>query len=163
MSSLGLELLALTGREGARHVLHEVRIWSIPPRSTNLLLTLASLATEQITELWSGIISCTSDEGGTALISILERCTMWSVMLELGDGEGGVGEKTWQRLAREVARGPGRLRWLSAEREVVRRGSREDVRAVWKSVETTMWVDRETIEKSDGEEEGWFKIEELIE
>ena len=48
VSSLGLELLALTSREDARHMLHKVKVGWV---SSFLLLSLASLKGEQITEL----------------------------------------------------------------------------------------------------------------
>ena len=55
----------------------------------------------------------------------------WEVeVLELS---GEVGGQTWERLGREVARG--RLRAVVTGREVVRRGRREDLRAVWRNTE----------------------------
>ena len=66
VSSLRLELLAVTGREEARHIIHKVKVLWIP---SSLLLPLANLKREQITELDVEDIFCTSEEEGTALVS----------------------------------------------------------------------------------------------
>ena len=103
------------------------------------------------------------------MVSLLERCSTWYVGSLLLQGD--VGEKTWERLGREAAKGG--LMQLVAKREVVRMGRREDLLAVWVNtrnewiVSISMALDeegrrRETIKKSDGEEEGWRRIEEMI-
>ena len=157
VSGLGLQLLALTDREGARHTVHEIKMSSI---SSSLLLSLASLHRDQISELVveSGI-HCTTEEEGSALVSLLERSTTWMVRwLYLYDE---VGQLTWEGLARVVARGKFE-RVRAPDREVVRRGRREDLWAVWQNVEYGWEVDEEWIMKLDGEEEGWKTIEEMI-
>ena len=155
VSGLGVELLDLTEREEARHRVHKIKKWMI---SSSLLLSLASHQRDQITELVTGIINCTTEEEGSALVSLLERCTTWRVRwLDL---LGKVGGLTWEGLGREVARG--KLGNVRATREVVRRGRKEDLRAVWQNTERWWGVDGERIWKEDGEEEGWGKIEEII-
>ena len=156
VSHLGLELLALTVREGARHVVHKVDMAEISPY---LLLSMASHQLEQITELVVGDIECITEEEGQVLASLLERCTSWRVGgLELRCG--GVGGQTWEGLARQVARGW--LGWVWTSREVVARGRREDLGALWKITEGEWTVDEEWIRKRDGEVEGWGTIEKMI-
>ena len=125
VSSLGLELLAFIGRRTAKHLLHKVMVAEISP---SLLLPLASLEREQMTELVVGDVSCTTEEEGRALVSLMERCTTWTVALV--DLSGEVGGQTWEGLVREVAE-VGRLGRVRAGREVVGRGRREDLLAVW--------------------------------
>ena len=82
VSSLGLQLLALTGRQEARHEVHEVIVTRL---SSSLLLSLASLKIESISELWAGgSITCRTEEEGRALVSLLESCKEWSVGLDDG-------------------------------------------------------------------------------
>ena len=160
LSSLGLQLLALAGREEARLMLHKVKTQISPPFSSSLLLSLASLEKEQMTELEEQYdIYFNTEEEGVALVSLLERCAAWRV------GElhlvGEVGGQTWQR---EAEQGGGqawqaRLLEVRTRREVVGRGRREDLRAVWGSTEVAWVVDGEWIRKRDGEEEGWGSIE----
>ena len=157
VSGLGLRLLVLIGREEARHTVHKVTSYWISP---SLLLSLASLQREQIRELVveGTSFDCTTEEEGRTLVSFLERCATWSVAwMDLGDEVGGL---TWQRLGREVARGT--LRRVGADSEVVRRGKREDLRTVWDNTKIGWLVDDEDILKIDGEEEGWGKIEKII-
>ena len=156
MSSLGLELLLLTGRKGARHAVHKVKMGGdIYP---SLMLSLASLETEKTMGLEVGGISCTTEEEGRAMVSLLERCTSWRV--EVLGLEGEVGWQTWERLGREVARG--RLESVHTEREVVMRGRREDLWAVWRNTEVSWLVGIKEISKENGEREGWCKLEEMI-
>ena len=160
VSVLGLEVLALIGREAANWEaaglkVHNVNVFEISPSH---LLSLASLQRDQIPEMSILWILCTSEDEGAALFSLLERCSAWSLgRLCLGGWAGG---QTWQRLGREAARG--RLRGVETGREEVRRGRREDLRAVWGRTEVGWWVDEEVILKNGGEEEGWKKIEEMI-
>ena len=151
VSVLGLELLALTEREGARHTVHKIKMVRISP---SLLLSLAS-PWDQISELViDGFINCSTEEEGSALVSVLERCTTWTCYhLDLRRG---AGEMTWEGLGREVARG--RVRAVMVDREVV--GRREDLRAVWQNTEVGCVVHGKWIFRSDGEE-GWRKIEEI--
>ena len=155
VSGLGLELLALSDREGARHTVRKIKMGRISP---SLLLSLASLQRDQVTELEGDSVRCNTEEEGSALVSLLESSTTWKVgMLQLS---GEVGGQTWEGLGREVARGT--LGVVMATREVVRSGRREDLRAVWQKTEEVWWVDGEDIWKSYGEEEGWRKIEQMI-
>ena len=157
VSGLGLQLLALTDREEARHTVHEVKIGG--DISPSLMLSLASLQRDQITALVvEGGVKCTTEEEGSALVSLLECSTTWKVWrLDLS---GEVGELTWEGLGREVARV--NLGLVSANREVVRRGRREDLRAVWQPTGLGWGTEVEMIWTGDGEEEGWRKIEEII-
>ena len=144
-----LEVLALTGRL----VLHKVLVWSMSPF---LLLLLASLEREQITELHSNDIECTTEEEGRALASLLERCHTWSV--EALSLYGQLGGHSWGLLGQESRRR--RLRYVLTEREVVGRGRREDILTVWGNTEVAWWVDGEWIYKVDGE--GWGKLEKIF-
>ena len=157
VSGLGLELVALTGRRRAKHLLHKVRLAEVP---SSLLLPLASLEKEQMTELVVGDVNCTTEEEGRALVSLMESCSTWYVALE--DLSGEVGEQTWEGVGRQVAE-VGRLVRVRAGREVVGRGRREDLLAVWRNTEVRWGVGSgQRIRKRDGEEEGWKKIEEMI-
>ena len=120
------------------------------------MLSLASLEMEKTMGLEVGGISCTTEEEGRAMVSLLERCASWRVeVLEL---EGEVGAQTWERLGREVA--TGRLESFHIEREVVMTGRREDLWAVWENMKgycQYYWVvDGEEIWKRAGELEGWI-------
>ena len=181
VSSLGLQLLALTGRQEARHEVHEVIVTRL---SSSLLLSLVSLKIESLSELWAGgSITCRTEEEGRALVSLLESCKEWSVGLDGGSSVGGlylegeVGGQTWEGLAREVARArelsrlwPGSglqqgysigLGSVYTKREVVERGRRKDLLAVWKCTWYHFEVDEEKIEKSDGEKKGWKRIKQM--
>ena len=70
---------------------------------------------------------------------------------------GEVGEETCRRLGREAARG--KLDFVTIGREV---GRMEDIRAVWGRMEAAWTVDGENIRKTDGEEEDWGRIQEII-
>ena len=69
---------------------------------------------------------------------------------------------TWGRLAREVAWG--RLMRVRTSKEVVKRATKEDLIAFWGSrAGVGLLVDGEQpIWKTDGAEEGWGKIENMI-
>ena len=67
---------------------------------------------------------------------------------------GGEGDPLW------VARG--RVEDLETEMEVVKRGLREDLVAVWGITEGAWFVEEEDIWNSDGEQEGLWKIKEMI-
>ena len=152
VTGLGLEVLALTAREDARHAVHKINMSRI---SRSLLLSHISIQREQITELVVMIICCTTAEEGRALVSLLERCRAWNVVwLELS---GQVEGQTWERLGREVARG--RLGTVETGREVVRRGRREDLLAVWRNTEVAWKVDGKSLMKRDGE--GWKRIKDM--
>ena len=155
VSGLGLELLVLASREVAwHHTVHMVRMWRIPP---SLLLSLASLEREQVVELVVGNIACTTAEEGRALVTLLDKCKLWSILwLDLAGEAGG---QKWEELVRAGARG--RARYVDFEREVLRRGRREELRAVWELTEEAWLVEGERIWKSDGEE-GWAKIDKMI-
>ena len=154
MTGLGLELLALTAREEARHAVHKITMSRI---SSSLLLSHINIQREQVTELVVMVICCTTKEEGRALVSLLERCVTWNVVwLELsGEVEG----QTWERLGREVVRG--RLGTVETGREVVGRGRREDLRVVWRKTEVGWKVDGKSLLRSGGEEEGWKRIKEM--
>ena len=156
VSDLGLELLALAGGRTAKHLLHKARLAEIP---SSLLLPLASLERGQMTVLVVGDVSCTTEEEGRALVSLMKSCTTWYVALV--DLSGEVGGQTWEGLGRQVAEG-GRLGRVRAGREVVGRGRRQDLLEVWRNTEVRWSVGGQRIRKSDGEEEGWKKIEQMI-
>ena len=96
VSGLGLHLLALTGKQAGRHLLHEVSAFEI---SSSLLLSLASLEMEKTIEMWVIEIYCTTEEEGLAMVSLLKRRRWGSgssgMMIFL---EGEVGGRTWERL-----------------------------------------------------------------
>ena len=94
-------------------------------------------------------------ENGLALAQLLAVCGDWTV----GDLylSGQVGQEAWQGLA--MAAGRGKVKTVIVDREVIKRGAREDLRGAWEctdrwAVDCYAFVDRE-----DGEE-GWRKIEE---
>ena len=157
VSSLGLELLALTDREEARHTVHKIKMWSISPSQ---LLSLASRQRDQITEMVGKDVRFYTEEEGSALVCLLERCASWRVgTLHLS---GDVGELTWKGLARQVARGT--LEVVMATMGVMRRGRREDLWAVWQNTGLVWWVvavGGDVIYKRDGEEKGWGMIEKI--
>ena len=88
VSILGLQLLALTGRKGARYRVHTVKVCVIP---TSLLLS-QELITEQIRELYLGSFSCNTEEEGVAMVSLLERCNTWRGKLLFLFQRAGAGE-----------------------------------------------------------------------
>ena len=165
VSVLGLELLVLTDRQTSKHNILQVQLaggWEA--RNWMTLYRLLSLQKE-IRELVIEEVACYTEEEGMVLCSLLERCSTWRMdWLHL---EGQVGGEAWRRLGREAARG--RLTGVDIGREVVKRGRREDLRAVWGSVEfgwqvdgLAGWVvDGEYIQKTEGGE-GWRRIEEII-
>ena len=153
VSVLGLELLAVTSRGAARYAIKVGRI------SPSLIFSLASLhQSEEITELVVTFYQCQEEEEGAALASLLERCTSWRV--EVLHLSGQVAGQTWARLAREVVRG--RLEDLETDLEVVKRGRRDDLIAVWGITEGAWFVEEEDFWKKDGEQEGLWKIEKMI-
>ena len=78
-------------------------------------------------------------------------------MLELF---GGVGRRAWEGLGRAGARGRVRSVILITGREVVGRGRREDLMAVWGSTERYWRIDDEVIWKREGE--GWRRVEQIM-
>ena len=74
VTGLGLEVLALTAREDARHAVHKINMSRI---SRSLLLSHISIQREQITELVVMVICCTTAEEGRALVSLLQSSTTW--------------------------------------------------------------------------------------
>ena len=159
VSAFGLELLALTGlKQGVK--IHKILLGDISP---SLLLLLASLEGEPITEMkvdWN--IDCNTEEEGLARVSLLERSNTWELNTLALYGE--VGGQAWERLAREVAKlrsarllghYRGYFGTIYTESELVRRGKREDLLAVWEEIYVA-YVDREE------EEFTWQKIEEII-
>ena len=175
VSGVGLKLLALTGTQGARHVLHKVNMYFISP---SMVLHIASLKMEQFTELVAHEIWCETEEQGKALVSLLESCNTWRVGWLGLDEE--VGVQTWEGLGREVVKG--RLGNIVTGRRVVRRGRVKDLLAVWENTEVGWGVDWEDpseegvgvwdwdgepmdgvrILKEDGEENGWDEIKEIF-
>ena len=165
VSVLGLQLLVLTDRKTTGHTILQVQLsggWQT--RNWMTLNRLLSLQKE-IRELVIEEVACYTEEEGVTMCSLLERCSTWRMdWLHL---EGEVGGEAWRRLGRQSARGS--LSGVDIGREVVKRGRREDIRAVWGSVQFDWrvdglggWVvDGEYIEKTDGDE-GWRRIEEMI-
>ena len=134
---------------------------------------MASLKRQQIPELKVDCqVSCTTEEKGTALVALLERCSAWSIQeLRL---HGQVGGKTWEGLAREITSGwqedPQRpstyLDNVFTDREVLRRGRRVDLRCVW---EKTRWgpgwvvlLEQGGFEHVSFDQGGWQVIEKNI-
>ena len=150
----GLQLLILADRETVGHTIHKVYL-ALP----NQLHSLASLQ-KGIGELEMGVAFCYTEEEGKVLCSVLERCTAWRLRWLILKKE--VGGETWRRLGRQVARG--RIGYFQTGREVMRRGRREDLRALWGKGEENWQVggmDGQVIQRSGGEE-GWRKVEEMI-
>ena len=167
---LGLQLLALSAREGARHSSHQIKLYRI---SSSLLFALATLEKKQMMKVEMFSVTCTSEEDGSALVSLLESSAAWKVEVVLLERE--VGMQTWERLSAEAARGRlsfvmagmdvvmrGRLRIVTTQRKVVARGRREDVLAVWENTVEAWVVDNESIFKNCGIEQGSKKIKEMI-
>ena len=153
VAAYGLELLALTGLlQGAK--IHKITLWGISP---SLLIALASLEGEKISELEVEEIVCFTEEEGVTLASLLERCTTWSVNgLQLYREVGG---QTWERLGRALQSGHHSECFLiiNANSEGRRRGRREDLLACWQNSY------RIIINEEDEEEEvDWKRIEEII-
>ena len=129
----------------------------------------------EITDLAVANIVCCTEEEGMMIGCLLEKCANWRVhTLRMWDEPHhhhhheagvGVGEQTWERLARAAARGT--VRHVSTNRKVVRRGRREDLRAVW-GITKVQWnrrINRREnpwILKSDGKKKGWRRIEKII-
>ena len=173
VSGLGMELLALTDRQGARHTVHKVRLGRILTGEKGILPVLTQQ--EEISDLVVGNIVCCTEEEGMMIGCLLEKCSSWRVhTLRMWDephhhhqegAEVGVGGQTWERLGRAAARGA--VRHVSTNRKVVRRGRREDLRAVW-GITKVQWnrrVNRREnpcILKSDGKKKGWRRIEKII-
>ena len=153
VSGLGLQLLVATDRQGQGHTLHSLALSYVLGNGPLLLAlgALAGLQEQRVTELVSsGAISCSTEEEGRALCSLLELCTTWRLeVLSLG---GEVGGETWAGLGRAAARG--RLGRVVAGREVVGRGRAEEVRLVWGRTEVSWLVGQERIARWLGEE-GW--------
>ena len=161
VSGLRLQLLVLAG---GREELHRVVVGGIRVRggiSRSLQLCLASMRGIRELEVTGGV-SCTSEEEGRSLASLLEQCSRWRVQ-SLGL-EGRVGGGTWEGLGRAAARG--RLQGVRTGREVVGRGRGEELRAVWGSTEGGWLVEegeeQVVIDRVDGVVEGWRRIRQIV-
>ena len=66
-------------------------------------------------ELVAGHISCSTEEDGRALASLLEGCTAWRV--ERLSMSGQAGGQNWKRMGRSVARG--RVRTVGTTADLV--------------------------------------------
>ena len=112
VSGRGLELLALTGREEASHSLHKILMYTIPP---SVLLTIASFQWTKMLDLVAGHVSCSTEEEGRALASLLEGYTTWKV--ERLSMSGQAGGQNWERLGRAAAKG--KVRTVGTTADVV--------------------------------------------
>ena len=123
VSVLGLQLLAITGGEGASQKIITVQL----EEPASLLGTLSSLVALQeapVAFLWmKNTISCSTEEEGKTLGSLLNRFGEWT--LETLVLEGGVARGTWDLLGRAAT--CGRLWEVRTDQEVVMRGRQEDV------------------------------------
>ena len=123
VSVLGLQLLAVTGGEGAGQKIITVQL----EEPASLLGTLSSLVALQeapVAFLWmKNTISCSTEEEGRALGSLLKRCREWTLGVLVLEGE--VARGTWELLGR--AADQGRLGEVRTEKGVVGRGREEDV------------------------------------
>ena len=161
LSSLGLELLALTDREDARHMLHKVRVSEISP---SLLLSLTSLKREQMTELVVGDVCCTTEEEGKAMVHHLDGDLAGP---DWRGGRADMGNSTAQSpLLKSTAMAPVGRGWAGSWRRwagwgesglggrLVGRGRREDLMAVWENTEVSWSLDGEKIWRRPGGNRG---------
>ena len=166
-------LLLLHAREGL--VLKTVRLGWAKEVGGDLLAALSSFAAQtpgREVKLELGKLIAVTKEDGRALAQLLATCGEWSVVnLEL---QGEVGQEAWQGLAGVPSRG-NRCRGhgicvVHVDREVARRGAREDLRGAWwdctreggrwQVVEGDMWWQEEgqIVYRREGHE-GWGRIE----
>ena len=152
-------LLLLRAREGLTLVSVGVGMNEFVGRG--LLAALSSLATktpERGLELQVFSLMVDTEEDGLALTQLLGGCGDWTVgHLELF---GQVGQETWQGLAMAVGRGRV-CGSVTTNNQVIRRGTREDLRRVWDCTVGGWHVNWEYLSRDD-EEEGWRRIEEWI-
>ena len=148
VSSLGLELLALTGGQSLT-----IATVHLDKTGTDIIKTLSTLVSMQeaaVTEMnVTGTILCTSEEEGLTLASLLVMCSSW----RLGELvlEGAVGREAWEGLGR--ASSTGRLELARVERQVLKRGEWVDVRMVLKKT-TWNWA-------VEGREQEWYEVHDI--
>ena len=154
-------MLLLHVREGLllNHIkLRYVDSWCLG--LTGALLTgLSSLASGRGVELVVFDIECSTEEEGLALIHLLDCCLSWKVRDLRLTGE--VGQGIWEGLARAADRGT--LNRVQVDRNILKKGSKEDVRKVWDSVKLVISLEglnREIVWKGYGER-GWGRINRL--
>ena len=129
-----------------------------------LLTALSSLARPGLAcptvELEVLDVLCTTEEEGLALTHLLSCCISWKLgQLRL---TGQVGQGTWEGLAREADRGT--VGSVDVPRNILKRGTVEDVRKVWECSESGIGLGgmaEEMVWKEDGES-GWGRIKWLI-
>ena len=149
VSSLGLQLLALTGEEGHRiDTVHLEKGGPIIGTLSSLAFLAGQIAPVEDLEI-TGTVCCTTEEEGQALVSLLKRCSSWRLgELDLEDG---VGREAWQGLGKAAS--CGRLEEVRARREVVESGRREDLRKVWEKT-VGSWL-------MEGRQVAWPEIEQI--
>ena len=100
-------------------------------------------------------LKAVTEEDGLALAQLLAVCGDWAV----GDLylSGQVGQEAWQGLA--MAAGRGKVKTVIVDREVIKRGAREDLRGAWECTDSWVMDWYAFVNREDGEE-GWRKIEE---
>ena len=100
-----------------------------------------------------------TEEDGRALAQLLATCGEWRVWdLSL---LGQVGQKAWQVLAGAAGRQKYGILNVRVDREVLRRGAREDLRGAWwdcTDYEGSWRVDWKNVDREEGHE-GWGRIE----
>jgi hypothetical protein len=101
---------------------------------------------------------CDTESEGQALALVVGAGPSWRVGgLWL---KGGAGREAWAGLAGAAARG--RVERLRTSGAVLARGSREHLRAVWRSTALNWTVDRELVVRQGREEEGWAELEAIL-
>ena len=146
VSVLGLQLLSLTEGESDGHNVQVIKLGQ-PAFLQEILACLGSSRPRLEVE---GTTCYITEKEGRRLGDFLERCSSWRLgMLVL---EIGVGDGTWQRLARAAAKG--RLEILWTGRKVVGRGRLEEVRRLWEKTEGSWVVGGEV-------QQGWQSIQNI--
>ena len=152
-------LLLLHVREGL--ALRSVRLGYMQEEvGGGLLAALSRLAAQSPgrgLQLSVTTLKAVTEEDGLALAQLLDNCGVWRVgRLSL---HGQVGQDAWQGLSRAAGRGK-KVRDILVDKEVIKRGAREDLRKAWDSTEEWgHWVvGGEAVDRGEGEE-GWRRIE----
>ena len=152
-------MLLLHVREGlllSRVKLSDDGSWRLGLRGA-LLAGLSSLARGRGVELEGFDIKCSTKEEGLALTHLLECFLSWKVRELRLTGE--VGQGIWEGLARAADRGTLSSVFL-VDRNILKKGSKEDMRKVWDGVELGIGLggfDMEMVLKSY-DEYGWSRI-----
>ena len=154
-------LLLLHAREGL--VLKTVRLGWGKEVGGDLLAALSSLAAQtpgRELKLDVDNLRAVTEEDGRALAQLLATCEDWWWVSNLYLC-GQVGQEAWQGLAGAASRGKLCISRMHVDREVLRRGAREELRgAWWDGTRDEGWwrVEGKIVHREEGHE-GWGRIE----